>query len=199
MLRVTARWSGAIGLPGYSVFHFRDFTVTGEPTQETADGAVAKVRAFFVGIQSQLPNVVSVQVQSDVPVIEDTNGMMTSVFSAPTSAPVGGSAGLSTEYAAPVGAVVTWRTGQVRNGRIIRGRTFLVPLARTAFDAGGTLSESALSAINAAATTLRNPAGTGDLGVYSRPSSPAATDGQWAFASGHSVPDMGAVLRSRRD
>lgn len=199
MLRVTARWSGAVGLPGYSVFHFRDFTETGEPTQAQAGVAVDKVRAFFVGIQSLLPNVVSVQVQSDVPVIEDTNGMMTSVFSAPSVAAVGGSAGMSTEYAAPVGAVVTWRTGQVRNGRIIRGRTFLVPLARTAFAADGTLAESAISAINTAATTLRDPAGSGDLGVYSRPSVKGATDGRWAFASGHSVPDMGAVLRSRRD
>jgi hypothetical protein len=199
ILRVTARWSGAIGLPGYSVFHYRDFSAGGEPTQAQAQNAVDKVRTFFFTVAPLLPNVISVQVLGDVPVIEETTGTMTGIFSANQPANVQGSIGATVEYAAPVGAVVTWRTGTVRNGRIIRGRTFLVPLGRSAFAVDGTLASTALTTINSAANALNDDASDGDLGVYSRPSAPGATDGVWAAVNGHSVPDMGAVLRSRRD
>lgn len=199
ILRVTARWTGFIGSPGYSVFHFRDFTAGGEPTSAQAQVAVDKVRAFFAGVGPYIPNVATVTLLPDVPVIEETTNTMTGVFSTTVPAPVVGTAGVGSEFAAAVGAVVTWRTSVVRNGRVIRGRTFLVPLARNAFFTDGTLAAAAITAINNAATTLRDPTGDGDLGVYARPSAPGATDGEWAFASAHSLPDMGAVLRSRRD
>jgi len=199
ILRVTARWSGAIGLPGYSVFHFRDFTAGGEPTQAQADNAVAKVKSFFDAFQNHLPNVVNIQVQPDVPVIEEADGKMKAMFSVAQPAGTQGAAGATDSYAAPVGAVVTWRTGLVRNSRLIRGRTFLVPMSRSAFEANGTLSSIFLTSANTAATNLRGQASDGDLGVYSRPSAPGATDGVWAVVNSHSIPDMGAVLRSRRD
>lgn len=199
ILRVTARWSGAIGLPGYSVFHFRDFTAGGEPTQAQADASVAKVRAFFAACASQIPNVVSIQVLGDVPVIEETTNKMSAAFGVATPAVVQGSIGAAVEYAAPVGAVVTWRTGVVKRNRLIRGRTFLVPLGRSAFATNGTLSDAALTQFNTAAAALRDQAGDGDLGVYARPSAVGATDGSWAAVTSHSIPDMGAVMRSRRD
>jgi hypothetical protein len=199
VLRVTARWSGAIGLPGYSVFHFRDFSANNEPTQEMADNAVVKVGAFFQAFQNYLPNVVNVAVQGDVPIIEDSTGQMVDVLSTTPPASTQGAAGATDSYAAAVGAVVTWRTGAVRNGRIVRGRTFMVPMSRSAFEPNGTLSSIFLTVANNAATALRDGSGVGDLGVYARPTAPGAADGQWQFVTGHTIPDMGAVLRSRRD
>jgi hypothetical protein len=199
ILRITAKWTGAAGLPGYSVFHFRDYSTSGEPDQAMADGAATKVRAFFSSIAQYIPAVVSVAVQTDAVVVEDTTNTMTGVFSVNPGAAVQGSAAGSEVFAAPVGAVVTWRTGTVKNGRIIRGRTFLVPLVRGIFDVDGTLNSVATGTLNTAATALRAGEGVGDLGVYARPSSPTASDGQWAAVTGHSIPDMGAVLRSRRD
>jgi hypothetical protein len=186
-------------LPGYSVFHFRDFSAGGEPTAAQALVAVDKVRAFFDAIKVYLPAIVSVQVSGEVPVIEDTTNTMTDIFTPAAPAVVTGTASGAAAYSAPVGAVVTWRTGVVRNGRVIRGRTFLVPLSSSAFQSDGTLGATPHSVILAAAAALRDQAGDGDLGVYARPTAPGATDGEWAAATGHSVPDMGAVLRSRRD
>jgi len=94
---------------------------------------------------------------------------------------------------------VNWRTNQIRNGRRVRGRSFLVPLAGSAFEGNGTLSASTLTSLKSAADTLRTAAGTTQLGVYARPTTKDATDGLWAQVTANTVPDMGAVLRSRRD
>jgi hypothetical protein len=118
---------------------------------------------------------------------------------ATTPAAIVGTAGTTVAYAAALGAVVSWRTGLVRNGRRIRGRTFLVPLSSLAFDNTGTLIPAALTTFNAAAVTLRDQTGIADIGVYARPSAPGAADGEWALITGHSIPDMGSILRSRRD
>jgi hypothetical protein len=181
------------------VFHFRDFESGGGVTEAMAQGAVAKVRAFYAAVGLWIPNVVKIDVQSDVPVIEDTTNEMTNVLNGGAAATVTGSAGATVKYSAATGAVVTWRTSQVRNGRRMRGRTFVVPLASNAFDVDGTLVSSSVTTLNDAATALRDGTGTGDLGVYGRPSAAGATDGVWSRVTGHSVPDMGAVLRSRRD
>jgi hypothetical protein len=198
VLRVKAQWTGFTGSPGYSVFHFRDFD-SDTPTDAQATAAMARVREWCANVSQFVPAVVSLQVQSDVDVIEDTTGQLVTVLSGTPVLAVTGGASASAGFATAVGAVITWRTGTVRNGRRVRGRTFIVPLSSAAFETNGTLSSAALTAFNTAATNLRNPTGTPDLGVYARPSGPAATDGSWAVVTGHSVPDMGAVLRSRRN
>lgn len=198
IMRVKARWSGFQGGPGYSIFHFRDFN-TDDPTNQNATDAIARVRAFFTTINPVLPNTVSIQVEADVEVLEDTTGALVGMVNGTSVSAVTGTAGGTAPYAAAVGAVVTWRTSSIRNGRRMRGRTFLVPLSSTAFAADGTLIDSALNYINQAATALRSNAAQPDLGVYGRPSGPAATDGVWYAVTAHSTPDMGAVMRSRRD
>lgn len=198
IIRVKAKWSGFSGAPGYSVFHFRDFSA-GEPTNADATAAVARLKTFFGAFAINLPTGVAIQVESDVEVIEETTGMLTTVLSATPVSPTAGAASASATFAAAVGAVVTWRTPGIRNGRRIRGRTFLVPLSSTAFAPDGTLATSTISTIAGAATALIDGSGSPDLGVYARPTGPGATDGIWYVANSFSVPDMGAVLRSRRD
>ena len=198
MLRITTRWTGFTGAPGFTVMHFRDFGGT-DPIVSDAQAAVDKVYAFFNAIKAWFPSQVTIQVLGEAEAIEDTTGILQDVLVATTPAPIVGTSGAAVAYAAALGAVVSWRTGLVRNGRRIRGRTFLVPLSSVAFDNTGTLIATALTAFNAAATTLRDQTGIADLGVYARPSAPGAADGEWALITGHSVPDMGSILRSRRD
>lgn len=154
--------------------------------------------AFFEDIKAYFPPVVTVTSQSDAEVIEETTGQLQSVFTVTPSSGHTGPAS-SNPYSAASGAVVTWRTAGVRNGRRVHGRTFLVPLNQAAYAADGTLSTLGLSALNAAATTLASAAGAPDLGIWARPTAPAATDGEWFAVNSFSIPDMAAVLRSRRD
>jgi hypothetical protein len=72
-------------------------------------------------------------------------------------------------------------------------------VSSVAFQNDGTLNSTFLFSVNGAATALGDAVSSPDLGVYARPSAKGATDGLWFPVVSHSVPDMGAVLRSRRD
>jgi hypothetical protein len=198
LLRVKIRWSGYQGGPGYSILHFRDFTSNVGSEGQVA-GAVAKTDAFINAVRFAVPPAVTLQTVSDVEELEDTTGELTNVYQATVAAATAGQASSAVGFAAAVGAVVNWRTGGVRNGRRVRGKTFLVPLSSASFENNGTLATATMNGLNTAATALINPVGDGDFGVYARPSAPGATDGQWFVATAHNIPDMGAVLRSRRD
>jgi hypothetical protein len=198
ILRVKMRWQGFTGAPGYSVFHMRDFT-TEEPDNTDAQAAVDRIDTFAQTISGLMPYQSSLVVSNDVDVLEDTTGEMINVLSAVADAPHASGMPNTATFAGPVGAVITWRTGGVRNGRRIRGRTFLVPLVSAAFDNTGAVQSAAAATIAGAATALADASGTPDLGVYARPSGPGATDGQWTAVTGYSIPSFGAVLRSRRD
>ena len=200
MLKVKARWHGFTGSPGYSNFFFREWSDgSWAPTTAEATAAAGKVRTFFDAVKGIFPPVVNIQVESDVEIIEDTNGSLVNVLTAATQTGVVGT-NVNTGYSAPTGAVVNWLTGGVRNGRRVRGRTFLVPISAGAFETNGSLGNSWITTIQTAGNAMMaaDPAAP-DFGVYSRPSVKGATDGAFQIATGTRVPDMAAVLRSRRD
>lgn len=209
LLRVKLRWSGFQGGPGYSIFHFAN-TSEGFNTIAEAEAAVDRVDAFAEAIKGMIPYQTSLQVETDVEDINPVNGEMITVFSATPASAHNATISLGPTFAGPVGMVINWKTGGVRAGRRVRGRTFLVPLLSQTFDINGTATSGALSTVNAAAAPLY--AGTEPdirLGVWARPTAikdangdPTGEyndDGVWHPATAHSVPDMAAVLRSRRD
>ncbi len=198
ILRVKARWSGFQGSPGYSIFHFKDFAAETYAVSD-ATAVVNKTRAMFLAVAGLLPSVVSVDVQTDVELIDHNTGDLMDVLNASPVATVTGGASGTAPYAAASGAVISWRTTQVRNGRRIRGRTFFVPLSSSAFESNGTLTSGALTSLGIAGTGMITPGDGPDFGVYARPTGPDATDGEFAQAMGYTAPDIGAVLRSRRD
>lgn len=197
MFKVKVRWSGFVGSPGWSNFYFDD--ASGDfLTNADADPLCDRVETFLTAIRALFPTPVLWTVQSDVEAISPTTGELLNVHSAGARSAISGSAA-NAPYSAASGAVVTWRTAGVRNGRRVRGRTFLVPAANIAYENDGTLSAAALTTIGNAATALADTAGPIPLGVWARPTGPGATDGDWHAVTSASVPDMGAVLRSRRD
>lgn len=196
--RVKMRWQGFIGSPGYSIFHFRDFAGA-DPITSDAEACIDKVDAFAEAIKSKLPNVASLQVQSDVEVLEDTTGELQYILTGTPAAAHAGGGAFGSPYAAATGAVISWRTDAVVRGRRLRGRTFLVPLAGSAFEGNGTLDAGSITAFTTAATALSDSTSLADLCIWARPSAPGATDGQTGLVNGFSIPDMSAVLRSRRD
>lgn len=201
LYRVRSRWAGFNGAPGYSVMHFRDFNTpdpgAGGGTIEDASAAVARARSFFGGIAALLPDDVSIEPEQEVDVIEDTTGALVNSLQSTNGGTVDGTA--TGSYSAASGAVVNWRTGGIRNGRRIRGRTFLVPLAGSAYSTTGSLLPSSQTTIATAASQLAASTGTPDLFVYARPTGPGASDGTSSVVTGSSVPTLAAVLRSRRD
>lgn len=182
---VTALWQGATGLPGYTRLRW-----SGAQTASGAGAIAANMRTFFDSIKSLLPVAVTISF-GEVAQIFDTDGsLIDEVAVTPLPSPVVGTS--ATNFAAPAGAVLNWVTGEFVSGRRVRGRTFLVPLAQSAFQGDGTISTAALSLLTTSATTLigSNP---NNLVVW-RHTPPRSVHA----VTGVSVPDRAAVLRSRR-
>lgn len=201
ILRVTARWSGFSGAPGFTVLHFSVLglgTDGGEFDDNVyADAAAQKTSNFFNAIEGLIPDPITIAVEPEIHMLDDATGELQTVFSAPALTPaVGTSAAV---YSGPVGAVVNWRSNAVRNGRRIRGRSFLVPLSSAAYGQDGRLLPASQTTLQNAADTLGSSTVTPFLGVWARPTAPGAADGQWAALSSVNVPTLPAVLRSRRD
>lgn len=190
--RVKCRWSGFSGAPGYTILHFDAPT---EPTVAGAQAVYDNAYAFIGGISSLLPSVVSITLENNVEVIDQTTNELTNVLSVVAkSAHVGTTTG---GFSSATGACIIWETGEVRNGRRVRGRSFIVPMAGTHYDVDGTLKTTALTDLQDAAAVLTG--GGFSFGVLARPTAVGAADGSFHTASSGRISDKTAVLRSRRD
>ena len=128
MLRVVARWSGFQGSPGYSNFFF-NVEGDGFHTDEAADLCADKVDTFFGACAGLFPNVFRISTLSEVDEIDPANGQLVRTFNAGARGAVAGTAAAN-GFSGTSGAVVTWRTNGVRNGRRVRGRTGSTPRGR---------------------------------------------------------------------
>lgn len=196
LARVTINWTGFVGAPGYTNLYFRNAT-PGTIDQAVVDNAIVKVDAFIAATVLRTPTTVTRAIDPSIEIIDDTNGELQSFMTGTIPSPrVGTGTGA---YSAPSGAVISWYTNTVRNGRRIRGRTFHVPIAAGAMDTDGTIQTAALTDLRTAADNLRAASGASRLVIWGRPTTPGGTDGVSAEVTASQVPDMAAVLTSRRD
>lgn len=196
LARIVINWTGFAGAPGYTNLYFRNST-PGIITQLVVDNARQKVDAWLTSALPLLPATVTVGVDNTVGVIDDANGELQGYMTTNATAPRAGSG--TGNYSAASGLVVNWSTGTVRNGRRIRGRMFMVPLAGSALSTNGSLDDANLPGIRAAAEAVRAASGESRLVVWARPTTPGGTDGGSAEVITSTIPDKVAVLTSRRD
>lgn len=185
-----------MGAPGYTNLYFRNAT-PGIIDQAVADNAVLKTNVWLGSVATRVPTTVTLTISGTVEVIEDSNGQLQGFINVTApAARVGTGTG---NYSAASGAVSNWYTGTVRNGRRIRGRSFIVPLAGSSLGPDGTLDTASVDNLRAASATLSAASGAARLVVWGRPTVPGATDGVSAEVITSTVPDKAAVLTSRRD
>lgn len=186
LARVEVAWSGA-GVNGAAVNVLHYAADVGDPDS----GAIS---AAYVELRPILNTSTSVTIPNSGDVIEDTTGTLVR----PWTSTLGGTALGTAAFnpAAGVGAVVGWTTGGIIDGRRLRGRTFIVPLATVAYDADGTLTTTAIAALEDFANALM---ASGPLAVWHRPTTSGGSDGNSYGVIGFRVRDKVAVLRSRRD
>jgi hypothetical protein len=184
LARVRVAWSGnpVVG-PGVSTLYW----------DEADSGYVAKLATFFNAVK----NIVTVGVVWTIPntgdLIDVATGAITGAWTDGTSTTV--SAAQSGNYAAGVGARIRWQTSGIRNGRRVRGSTFIVPITVAGYDAGGTLSTTVIDACNTAAGAVFT-AGATQMKIYSRPN--AGGPGQANTVLNGSCLDTVSWLRTRR-
>ena len=184
--RVVVSWAGpgVVGL-AVNVLHFAGDV--GGPDS----GAIFDA---YAGLASSLPSGVTVTVPNSGDIIEDTTGELTGVWSSTGGNVVTGTA--PGPRAAGVGFCVGWATGGIVNGRKLRGRTFIVPIAGGAFDTDGTFQASALAQFKTFANELQ---ASGPLAVWHRPTTAGGSDGTSYGVVSNKVNDKTAWLSSRRD
>ena len=196
IVRVKVNWTGFIGSPGYTNLYFE--TTASDPWDQVyVDVAVAKVDTFLDTFAAYLPQGLSAAIDSTVAQLDEVTGTMTAVWTVTPPAATAGSS--ATAYGAGSGLCVTWITNEVQNGRIVRGRTFIVPLAGAGYDNDGSIYGTLLTNARAAATTLTSDSDGARLVVWKRPNPIIPIDGGAYNVIGSNISDKAAQLRSRRD
>lgn len=186
LARARVSWNG-VGVVGggISTFYSTDVSMAW----------ITPLRAFFAGAASALPPSVDITMPVSGDLIDSADGALAGSWTTAPSANIVGTG--PAPFAGGVGGRVQWTTGGVTRGRRVKGSTFLVPFSNTMYDANGTLDNGLVSSYATACATLITATG-GDLVVWSRPSSPGASDGAaHAILSGRLV-DKVSWLRTRR-
>lgn len=189
--RVQVQWTGFQGAPGYSVLH--NFT-SGDP--QGGNLFHDAVDAMFRAMSPVITSDVVLQVEDEWQILESSTGVLEGV-EATTNPKTDINAGGIGAYSTPVGAVINWGTDTIRNGRRLRGRTFVVPLVGSAFGSDGQLTTDAQSTLQGAVTGFIGTFGIEPI-VFGRPG-PLGNDGVFGPITSGRVPRLAAILRSRRD
>lgn len=175
--QVKVAWTGFAGAPGVSTFYF------------DAAGSVplSALSAFFTAWKPFIKDSVTLTFPSSGIKYSSDTGKAVGSWSATAPSPIActGAAG----YAAPVGGCVHWKSGIYAGGKEIRGKTFIVPMVSSAFDADGTFLPGVLTAVRPASTTMAAAPG---FVIFSRASNGTAT------VATALVPDKAMVLTTRR-
>lgn len=197
MLRTRIQWTIPGAGTAQTLFHW--LTIGGNaPVQADFTEAWTKTNQFRTDIRSLLPSQVTAATVSDVEEINEQSGMLLGVLSGGTAAAQPGTATSTAPWAAAVGGVISWSTAGIRKNRRVRGRTFIVPMSSTAFDTDGTLTAGTLTTLNTVSNSLMTGGTNVQLAVWCRPTSKGATDADAFNVMARKVPDMGAILTSRR-
>jgi len=184
MQRVRVHWTGFTGGPGVNTLFYNDAPADPAPDLFT----------FFNAIKALIPTSVTITIDNSGDLIDEATGAISGAWSGTSASTVTGTT--SALYAGPTGAVVDLKTSTVVGRRRLQGRMFLVPLTTDCYQADGTLATSQLGTLRAAATALQGSTSGADLVVWHRPTPGHA--GSKAAVTSAFVPDLAAVLRSRR-
>jgi hypothetical protein len=196
LARVTINWTGFVGAPGFTNLYFSP-AAGPDITQAVVDAAVTKTYTWLSNFTSSLPTAVTTGVDPSVEVINSLDGKLIAFMTGtPPAATAGSDSGT---FSAATGVVTSWYTGGIRNGRRVRGRSFIVPMGPTAYQNDGTIATTKLTAWRGTANALIANVDAARLAVWSRPSAPGALDGIAYDVISAQVNDKVAVLTSRRD
>lgn len=186
--QVRTVWSGFSGGPGYTNLYFADAS--------TVDAVLDAVSQWWTDLQQVFPTSMTFSIDNAVQQIDTVTGAETGSSNGTTFVPPVSGGALNAFGPAPAGICVGWDTSDFLAGRRIRGRTFLVPVTKVAFEDNGTIAGGTLTTVAAAASALLTNADAA-LSVWHRPV--LGTGGQVSRATAFTVRDKAAVLRSRRD
>jgi len=184
LARVLVTWTGTpVTGGGISTFFF----------DEAHSGFQADVADFLTAVTGLCPAGITITVPPSGDLLDVATGELSGTWAEGTVEIITTSSGVS--YAAGVGMRTVWRTAGVRNGRRVRGSTFLVPLVTSAYQSNGTIVDATAAAVQTAAAALVTASGS-SMKIYSRPAPGLAGAAHTVISA--EAPDSVSWLRSRR-
>jgi hypothetical protein len=175
-------WSGFPGAPGYSTF-----------VATIGGGMPAALKTFFEAIKGYIPQNTKISYPTSGDIFTVETGEVTGVW---TGTDPGQTTCVSTgTYGAPAGASITWVTEGFVNSRRVKGRTYIVPLTKDAFDVDGSLLPTFYTLLQTSASALVT-AEADYFQIWHRPV--GGTGGSIHPVKGATVRDRVSVLTTRR-
>lgn len=183
------------GAPGLTTFRFLPGTAGGVPAD--AVDVVDRVRDCFTAQVANFSTGYVFTVQGEVDVIEATTGVLTGFLDGGADLVV---TGTSAVEPLPIAAMMLLQhqTGDIHNGRRVRGRSYLGPVTEIANNAGVPTATAKSLMLTGALALLTGATGSVPV-VWSRPNSPVGDPGFHSQVLSYSAAGYFAVLRSRRD
>lgn len=195
---VDAIISGDVGGRGISRFRFVN-AAGSVPSASDCNTAGAAVRQLYFAMASYIPSDITVAVQGLVNCYDEVSGLVVGPVSMTTvpGAVAGSGAG---NYAAGMGMRINWKTNVISGRRLIKGATFMIPLASSAFQANGAPATAASNSLQAAATAYIAALNgvTVQAVVWHRPPKGTHAGGATGPLQAATISGMASGLRSRR-
>lgn len=186
--RVRAIWTGVAGAPYYSSFYF-----TNEATQVCVDG----VLGFFNQFSNRITNLMSIQVEDEALIFDETDGTVLGV-EALTGGTVAGTAA-DEQLARATQMLLKFSTDGIVNNRRVQGRLYMAGLT-SVVNFNGRPAAANIAELTAAYADNLQVAAIRDTNahrVWSRPTDTRPGSGH--LVTGWSTWSEFAVQRSRRD
>lgn len=196
---VRTEWTGLTGGPGLTQMAFSASDGLGMDTAAAA-AAVDAVEQFWTALLASFPDELSLRVDPIVEEFDEASGVLVDVVSSGlTTTQLAGTS--VQQFVGGAGIRITWLTNDIKNGRRVRGATYMVPIHIDSFEQDGTPTASFITgAQNAGNAMIADALAGGALFVvWSRPPTQPGAGGTIHNVSGAFVADKSAILRTRRD
>jgi hypothetical protein len=154
--------------------------------------ALSQLSIFFGQLKTLLPASITITIPQVGQLYDDVTGQLLGTWTGAAQASATGTA--AGAFGSASGGVVKWITPTIARRHALQGRTFIVPMASSAFNATGVLAPSSVTTMVSAAGQVVTG---GVFRIWSRPT-PLHALGVSGLITGANVPNFDAVLRSRR-
>lgn len=194
IMRIRSLITGPNGLPGLHTTYWSGASST--PVGADAVDVSGRVRAFWDGVKTLLAQGVTVSFPFPADVLDHTNGNLQASLG--TSAPASVVSTGALELPKATMLLLKYNTTLVLNGRFLRGRSFIGPLASNVNNSGIPLAASNTTLLTATAALGTGATSSAQV-VWHRPTPANPTAGAISPVITYSSSTEFAVLRSRRD
>jgi hypothetical protein len=198
LARVKVDISNFPGGPGVNVLHFSSGTTGPDWIETNVDTVYDEVYAAYIAVAQYYAPGVVITVGQDFDIVDSVSGNLIDVVTVSTpSDPING-AGASGAISRGQAVCLAYYTDNYTNGKRLRGRSFLGPVAPGIFASTGLINQAVLSEIEDEWTAMSSGLGP-RLAVYHRPSNDTSADGYYGDVVTVIGRQRPSNLRSRQD